>query len=160
MIRVVHPIVSREDCQHFPFLRSLTRSELSEAERLAITACLDLVAALSSASYCTRYIYVFYEDLVEDPCGFDRVLEYICPASTHHFAQDETSAPSSTTGYGSNVLLEHADPRLSWRSRLSTDQTEQILTIMERFGIGFYSTAPSVATDTLGKYNSENILIR
>lgn len=85
------------------------------------------------------WCFVTYEDLVEEPGEeIERIFEYLeRPIPRGAYEQIGVTSASKTTE-DSNVK-KGADPLRTWKSRLSSEQTDRILRVIRKMGIRIYS---------------------
>lgn len=156
IITAAHPILNPADRQH-PVVGELLSRSLSVVERLAITACLDLLAAIGDAASRRRFTYVLYEHLVVAPESFADVIGRLNMSARPTAPAIAPNAPSFMAGLDANVRAGR-DPRVNWGGRLSTQQVDEVLAVMEAFGIDFYGAKPEPDVGALGRRQFANLI--
>jgi len=156
IITAAHPIVNPADRQH-PIVDRLLGRSLSVVERLAVTACLDLLAAIGDAESRQRFTYVLYEHLVVTPDGFADVIRRLDLSTQPSAPAVAPDAPSFMAGSGANVR-KGSDPRVNWAGRMSTQQVDEVLAVMAAFGIDFYGSGPEPDVGALGRWQFANLV--
>ncbi|MDP1986323.1 hypothetical protein [Phenylobacterium sp.] len=157
VIAKAHPIVSPADLSTWPHLANLLKRELSREERIAVTACLDIAVPLASEHARSRFAFASYEGLVASPESFGRLAASV-GLKVRRLPRDVVDKPSRTTAGDSNVLSER-DPRLSWKSRLSEEATDQVLAIMRGFDLHMYSTSPDIDLSALKSFGLRRLIV-
>ncbi len=123
----------------FPEIRN-DCSELSEPEELAALAwCLRYHAPLMSQKPYP-FILVSYEKLVRNGKEELEKLFRALDIPLDKKAIDQLSIPSDTVTKGSQVVAGR-DPLAGWRGKLNDRQVDNILAVLNKFGMDFYSTA-------------------
>jgi hypothetical protein len=157
IITRVHPILNPADLQH-PVVKSFLGRPLSVVERLAVTACLDLLAAIDNATSRQRFVYVLYEHLVLAPEIFADVIRRLDLSTQTIAPAVAPDAPSFMAGSEANVR-KGRDPRVNWERRMSPQQIEEVLAIMAAFGIEFYGLGPEPGIEALGRRQFASLVV-
>ena len=158
VIKKVHPIVREEYLDSTPGLRSLLERKLTTAERLAISACLDLLIPLQDKNVKGKYVFVAYESLVECPEKFIEIAKTLDLGLVFDFTSQKFKKPSKTTASDSNVK-NSGDPRLSWKRRLSGKEAEDIFNVMDVMGVDFYSDNDVINSTKLKEKNIKHVVV-
>lgn len=137
----------------FPKVTALQNEIVKKFDEVAIRACLDTIMPVLASSSRSKggIAYIDYESLVSDPSKFSDLLDWLGLEAFQHNAIDPTR-PSTTTRGDSNVS-RGGNPNLSWQHRLSTDEVDRVLQIMDQFGIDFYGPDVVDVTRKLKPYN-------
>lgn len=156
IITRAHPILNPADRQH-PVVQRFLEGPLSVVERLAVTACLDLLAAIDDATARQRFTYVLYEHLVVAPESFADVIRRLDLVTQPTAPAVAPDAPSFMAGSGANVR-KGRDPRINWEGRMSTEQVDEVLAVMAAFGIDYYGSGPEPDVEALGRRQFANLV--
>lgn len=73
VLQRIHPMMSPADLERWPGLKGLLARNLSVVEKLAITACLDILHPLHSERTRKTYAFVVYEALRSSPNAFSQL---------------------------------------------------------------------------------------
>lgn len=122
--------------RHFPHVPDVASRVVSKAQALAFQWSLQTLVPLSAA-IDTLYL-TSYERMVEEgPDESRRIFSYLNEPMPRQ-VNNRLRKPSKTTQTGSHVA-DGKNPLTFWRSKLSSREIEEILDIVHRMGIEFYT---------------------
>lgn len=133
-----HPKIVRELLDELPRVKELVKKDLRPEEKLAITWGFDYYVPLKFI-HKNNYHLLFYEHIVRN--GREALLPVCKQLGVDSTGFDIVSLLNKNSM--TTKLEEHGvtkDPISKWKSRLSQEQVERILTIADAFGLNFYDT--------------------
>jgi hypothetical protein len=134
---VEHPEVSMEFVRKESWITEILNDIRTPEEKLAATWCLDYYIPLSEAKP-HPWVLICYERMVADGASEGTRLFEALGQEVPKDLERHLFRPSSTTQRGSNVLFGR-DRLATWKERLSQEQEENILSVVSRFGLDFYT---------------------
>ena len=122
----------------YPEWRNVWNGISSQAGVLAFIWGMRTTIALEHAKE-SEWCVTEYESLVRSPSNeIARIFRYLDRPVPERI-QEHLDTPSATTRADSNVV-QGGDPLKTWRTRLTQEQVDQILKVVHRMGIDFYSS--------------------
>ncbi len=124
-------------------------TELSRSRALAAIWCIENLVPILQAS-ANRYQIVFYEELLERPeVEWRRITQGLgVPAVPDADLLKQPSQQAAVRLQNQNTAGEaYSESYASWRKRLTAEEIEQISTVLNHFGIRFYTiseTRPNI----------------
>ena len=134
-----HPVLSSTVADRWPDLAEYARTLDHFDEKLAATWAFDYMIPLQAPPSRRPDLVVTYERLVTDPGSELRRIEDALDVSFDAAARERLRRPSATTVDDSNVK-QGRDRLSTWRRRLSDDQVDRIMAVVEEFGLDFYTS--------------------
>jgi len=132
-----HPYLNLEYIKKRPWIKKIIDNVNTPEEKLTVTWCLDYYIPLSEPNP-HPWTLTTYEKLVN--AGEDEIkrifqsLEQEVPKSVDEYLR----MPSRSTRMDSNVM-QGKNPLTTWKIRLSEEQQNNILDIVTKFGLDFYT---------------------
>jgi hypothetical protein len=121
---------------HADFLKG----ELSRAGALTANWCIENLVPSSQASL-KGYCVTFYEELLEQPeAEWSRLVRELDLQHTPHllFLSEPSQQAARQWGRGGGAVGDYNQSYSYWRDRLPSDALEQIESVLDAFGVGFY----------------------
>lgn len=134
----VHPVLSNYDFKVEGLNKYINNSHSFE-KRLAITWCYDYLIPLREWNQCDNTLLITYERLVKNPVVELRRIENFLNINFPQKVYEKINIPSQTTVSDSNVKKKNSDPLTTWKKRLSKVEIDNILEVLDKFNIEFYS---------------------
>ncbi len=142
-----HPKIVRELLDELPNVRELVKKDLRPEEKLAVTWGFDNYVPLRFM-HRNNYQILFYEHLVRN--GRETLIPVCKRLGIDYTGFDIDSLLNRNSMTTIEEEQEGTKNYLSkWKSRLSEEQAERILTIVKAFGLDFYDTH---AEPDMGKF--------
>jgi hypothetical protein len=117
--------------QHLPWIRSVS----TEEEKHAIIWCVSNLVPLRQFSDAGLEV-VFYEELCRSPNeAISRLFKAL--GQTPGRRAFRAANRASTTARGFSAVVTGDDPVTRWRDKLTADQIDRILAVVDRFGLGY-----------------------
>lgn len=151
IIRKSHPMVSSLEVEQYSALKGLLQRDLLPEGRLAITACLDILAALNSPQATQKYAFVTYESLLGSPENFLQLARFLglrikVPPTIEELSKRSRTTSDQNAKKGSGI------------GRLSSEASEQIQMIIDELDLGFYKKDGSLDLDELKGRKLPNLI--
>ncbi|MEM5478108.1 sulfotransferase domain-containing protein [Pacificibacter sp. AS14] len=144
-----HPMVSLLEATQYSALERLMKIDLLPEGRLAITACLDMLAALNSPEAKQKYAFVAYESLLGSPENFLKLANFLDLRIKVQPTVEELRKRSRTTS---------DQNKNSGTARLSCEARDQIQMIIDELGLGFYKQDGSLDHAALKALKLPNLI--
>ncbi|MEF8848947.1 MAG: sulfotransferase domain-containing protein [Candidatus Thermoplasmatota archaeon] len=134
-----HPMVSKKILNDFPRLGKFALNLDRFEEKLAASWCFDYLIPLENWNLCNNTMLVTYEQMITNPAEeLNRIGDFL-GVEVPDDVYLNLSRPSQTTVDDSNVKNKNKSPLTTWKERLSQEEINNILAVLEKFEIDFYS---------------------
>jgi len=132
-----HPKIVRELLDDLPQVKELLNRRMTPEEKLAVTWGFDYYIPLKYWNKNNYYILI-YEDLVDhNPEAIKAMLKVLGISSAPQKLSKLLTRKSSTTKEGDTMTQN--DSLSKWKTNLSGEQVDRILTVVRHFGLDFYN---------------------